>query len=164
MKRAFAFVLSAILLSSCTISGSQYDLRNQSSMGGTGENLAPDFETNAGEWTITQFIGTAGVHANYENENEVVGKTIIIDTDSIYYDNRILISAPILEVSLITSDHFILHYRANPETLGFHAGNNYYTFRITGQNMEFGMTLYQQNEEEFVYFRKGKFYKMIRVG
>ena len=68
-----------------------------------------------------------------------------------------------MEISLITYDDIWANGTTNPEILGITEGKVYYDLSIKEEDDKLGgMWLIEINENEYVYYRYSKFYKIIR--
>ena len=171
MLRKICLLLCILLFSGCSILPSELNTNisnnveenylSESSM--TSKLEESMFDTIFGDWVVSEFLGTLGVHTDEENENDVVGGKMQIGIDGIYVGDQVIIKKPRLKTSQITYDDFFLLFNSSPDILGIEADKIYDRFGIFDEESQFDVvSLIKVNDNELIYYRYTKFYKLTR--
>lgn len=121
-----------------------------------------ELKSISGTWRITEFIGTTNIYTDEENENDVVGKTLIIGKDGVYYGGEKVIDEPKINISYATYDEILFTWKTNPEIFGISEGQTIKIIDIIDKNSDDVVSLTVMNNNEMAYYRYSKYYKIVR--
>jgi len=128
------------------------------------EETLSTLEFLSGVWVVKEFVGTANVHSDEEDNTEVIGNELIISEDEVDYASEIVFDNPVFISSTATYEDILITWRTNPEILGMGENTIYNVAIISDAMNELSIIrLYIIDQNHVVYNSFGKYYRLERI-
>ena len=115
-----------------------------------------------GKWTVVEYLGHSDIWTGIENENDVLGQIMSVDSKIIFTDK--IISNPVYDVKKITYDDILTIWRTDPDILGMKQGRDYNEIIISDQDdMSNQITVIEIDKNTLVLpSLSDKYFKMVK--